>query len=106
MHGEIEALMTRLTRVQRLHTRWGNKARKIAAKVEARASEAIADDDRKRLLDKSQSHLLSADNDLEMSAAIKDAKRTIRYLHRSLMEEKKNSAGLSKLTDAFSEVMR
>ena len=106
MYSEIEALMTRLTKVQSLHTRWANKSRKIAAKVEARASEAVDTKDRERLLEKSVSHLMSSDNDFEMSASIKDAKRTIKYLHERLRKEKENSRGLNKLTDAFSEVLR
>lgn len=106
MHSEIEALMTRLTKVQSLHSRWGNRSKKLASKVEARASEAINDEERKRLLNKSLSHLISSDNDLEMSAAIKDAKATIKYLHQRLREEKRNSRGLNKLTDAFAEVLK
>lgn len=106
MHSEIDELVGRLTKVQVMDNRGGNKAKKVANNVEQRACSESDIGKRERLLRQSLLHLKNAENDLAVSKTMKDAKKTLRELHSKLLANKVKARSFEQITDAFAEVLK
>jgi hypothetical protein len=106
MHSEIDELVGRLTKVQVMYSRWGNKAKKIANNAEQRASLESDIGKRERLFRQSLSHQKNAEKDLAVSETMRDAKKTLRKLHSKLLADKAKARNFEQITDAFAEVLK
>lgn len=106
MHSEIDELVTRLTKVQSMYSRWGNKAKRLAKKAEERATSESDIGKRERLFRQSLSHQKNAEDDLEVSDTMKEAKKTLRKLHSKLLADKAKARNFEQITDAFAEVLK